>query len=50
MGWVALLLILALLLGGIGFLVQGLKWLLIIALILFLVGVLTGYRGRRTRP
>lgn len=50
MGWVALLLILALLLGGIGLFVQGLKWMLIIALILFLVGVLTGYRGRRTRP
>lgn len=49
MGWVALLLILALLLGGIGLFVQGLKWLLIIALILFLVGVLTGYRGRQTR-
>ena len=28
--------------------VEGLKWLLIVALVLLVVGMLTGYRGRRT--
>ncbi len=48
MGLVALLLILALLVGGVGLFVEGLKWLLIIALILFVASFFTGYRGRRT--
>ena len=48
MALVVLLLLLALLFGGVGLLVEGLKWLLIIAVILFIVGLLTGYRGRRT--
>ena len=47
MGLVLLLLILALLFGGVGLFVEGLKWLLIIALILLLVGAVTGYRGTR---
>ena len=46
MGLVVLLLILALLLGGVGLFVEGLKWLLIIALVLFVVSLFTGWRGR----
>jgi uncharacterized membrane protein len=49
MGLVLALLILALLFGGIGLAVEGLKWLLIIALVLFVVGAFSGYRGRGTR-
>ena len=48
MGLVVALLILALLIGGLGLFVEGLKWLLIIALILFVASFFTGYRGRRT--
>jgi hypothetical protein len=47
MGLVLLHLLLALLFGGLGLFVEGLKWLLIIALVLLLVGAFTGYRGRR---
>jgi hypothetical membrane protein len=46
MGLVALLLILALLFGGVGLFVEGLKWLLIIALVLFVASFFTGVRGR----
>ncbi len=46
MGLVALLLILALLFGGIGLFIEGLKWLLIIALVLFVASFFTGWRGR----
>lgn len=46
MGLVAVLLILALLFGGVGLFVEGLKWLLIIALVLFVASFFTGYRGR----
>lgn len=50
MGLVLLLLILALILGGVGLFVEALRWVLIIALVLLLVGLITGYRGRgRTR-
>lgn len=49
MGLLVLLLVLALIFGGVGLFVEGLKWLLIIALILLLVGAFTGYRGRGTR-
>ena len=48
MGLVLLLLLLALLFGGIGLAVEGLKWLLIIALVLLVVSFFTGYRGRST--
>lgn len=48
MGLVVLLLLLALLFGGLGLFVEGLKWALIIALVLLVVGALTGVRGRRT--
>ncbi len=47
MGLVVLLLLLALIFGGVGLFVEGLKWLLIIALVLLVVSALTGYRGRR---
>ena len=46
MGLVVLLLLLALLFGGLGLFVEGLKWALVIALVLLLVGAVTGYRGR----
>lgn len=46
MGLVILLLILALLLGGVGLFVEALRWLLIIALILFVVGAITGWSRR----
>ena len=47
MGAVLLLVILALLLGGVGLAVEALRWLLIIALVLFVASFFTGYRGRR---
>lgn len=48
MGIVLLLLLLALVTGGMGLFVAGLKWVLIISLVLLLVGAVTGYRsGRR---
>ncbi|MFP5317591.1 MAG: hypothetical protein ACLGI2_04775 [Acidimicrobiia bacterium] len=46
MGLVVLLLVLALLFGGVGLFVEGLKWVLIIALVLLIIGAFTGYRGR----
>ncbi|MGI8683629.1 MAG: hydrophobic protein [Acidimicrobiales bacterium] len=47
MSVVLLLLLLALLFGGLGLFIEGLKWVLIIALALVIVGALTGYRSRR---
>lgn len=47
MGWVALLLILALLLGGVGLFVEALRWVLIIAVVLLLVGAFMGWSRRR---
>lgn len=50
MGLVVLLLILVLLFGGVGLFVEGLRILLIIAGILLIVSLVTGYRsygGRR---
>lgn len=46
MGLVVLLLVLALLFGGVGVLVEGLAWVLLIALALLLIGAVAGYRGR----
>lgn len=43
---IILLIILALIVGGVGLLVEGLLWLLIISLVLFVVGGLLGFRGR----
>ena len=48
MGLVVVLLLLALIFGGIGLLVEGLKWALVIALVLLIVGAVSGYRGRTT--
>lgn len=44
---VVLLLILALVLGGVGLFVEALRWVLIIALVLLLASILTGFMGRR---
>jgi hypothetical protein len=52
MGLVIALLLLALLLGGVGLFVEALRWVLIIALILFVVSAFTGFRtwGRPGPP
>ena len=42
MGLVLFLLLLALVFGGVGLFVEGLKWALIIALALFIAGAFTG--------
>jgi hypothetical protein len=47
MGLVMMLLLLALLFGGVGLFVEGLKWALIIALALFIAGILTGTTSHR---
>jgi hypothetical protein len=44
---VIILLLLALLLGGIGLFVEALRWILIIALILLLASIVAGWLGRR---
>jgi hypothetical protein len=41
-----LLLILALLLGGVGLFVEALRWVLIIALVLIIISAVTGRRAR----
>lgn len=46
MGAVLILLLLALLFGGLGLFVEGLKWALIVALVLVIAGAFSGYRGR----
>lgn len=46
MSAVVVLLILALLFGGVGLFVEGLKWALIVALVLVVAGAVS---GRRTR-
>ena len=43
------LIVLALVLGGVGFLVEGLLWLLVIALALAVAGALVGGRSRGAR-
>lgn len=48
MGLVIILIILALVFGGIGLLVEGLMWLLIISVVLLIAGAVTGSRGRRS--
>jgi hypothetical protein len=49
MGLLVVLIILALILGGMGLLIEGLTWLLIIAGIIFLIGLFFGWRGRSPR-
>ncbi len=46
MALVVLLIILALVVGGFGLLVEGLMWLLIIAGILFVIGLFFGWRAK----
>jgi hypothetical protein len=41
------LLILALLIGGVGLFVEGLKWLLIIAIVLLIASVISGFVRER---
>lgn len=50
MGIIILLVILALIFGGIGLLVEGLFWLLIIGVVLLVVGAVLGMRGRGAKP
>jgi hypothetical protein len=45
MGIVVALLLLALLFGGVGLFATGLKWLLIVSLVLFIASAFTGYRS-----
>lgn len=44
-----LILVVALLLGGVGLFVEALRWVLIVALVLLIVSAATGYRGRGSR-
>lgn len=44
-----ILIVLAILLGGIGLLAKGLLWLLIIAALLFVIGAAVGFMGRAGR-
>lgn len=46
MGLVIVLIILAILFGVGGLLLEGLQWLLIIAVVLLVIGLVTGSRGR----
>ncbi len=47
MGLAIALVVLALLLGGLGLAVEALRWVLIIAIVLFILSAVTGFRGRR---
>ena len=47
MGLALLLVLLALVIGGIGLFFAALKWVLIIAAVLFLAGALTGWARRK---
>lgn len=44
MGLIIALLLLALLFGGLGLFVTGLKWLIIVAVLVILVDIILGYR------
>lgn len=46
MGWVILVILLALAFGIVGLVVKILKWMLILAVILFVVGLVAGFRKR----
>jgi hypothetical protein len=49
MGVALLILLLALLLGGVGLFVEALRWVLIIAVVLLIISAITGFRGRGAR-
>jgi hypothetical protein len=46
MGLAVLILVLALLLGGVGLFVEALRWVIIIAVVLLLVGLIAGWMSR----
>jgi hypothetical protein len=46
MGLAVLILVLALLLGGLGLFVEALRWVIIIAVVLLLAGLIAGWMGR----
>lgn len=46
---VIVLLLLALVFGGVGLFVEGLKWALVVALLLVLASAITGWGGYRRR-
>jgi hypothetical protein len=49
MGWVIALIVLAVIFGIVGFAVTALKWLLIVALVLFVLGLVRAFTaGRRS--
>jgi hypothetical protein len=50
MGMAIALVLLALLLGGVGLAVEALRWVLIIALVLFVLSAISGFRGRAAGP
>jgi hypothetical protein len=43
---VLLLIVLAIVLGGAGLLIEGLFWLFVIGLVLLVIGAVTGFAGR----
>lgn len=47
MGLAIALVVLALLLGGVGLAIEALRWVLIVAIVLFILSAITGFRGRR---
>ena len=49
MGLVLILLLLALLFGGVGLFIEGLKWALVVALVLLVLGAFSGYSYRGGR-
>ncbi|MFI6510620.1 hypothetical protein ACIBCT_23695 [Streptosporangium sp. NPDC050855] len=49
MVWVLLLMLGAIVLGAIAIVVKALKWLLIIAAVMFVAGLVAGWAQRRTR-
>jgi hypothetical protein len=50
MGIALLILVLALIAGGVGLFVEALRWMLIIAVVLLIIGAVFGFRGRGRAP
>jgi hypothetical protein len=49
MGTALLIILLALLLGGVGLAVEALRWMLIIGIVLLLIGAFSGFRSYGNR-
>jgi hypothetical protein len=49
MGWILLIIVLALVFGVLGVVVKGLLWLLVIGIVLFVVGAVAGAIKSRSR-